>query len=240
MHLYLSHNSPWNATYTTSEGQVIYKVETPLRLGTRTATIKRVIPSTELLDVGMRDRIAGADHRGEELILEDESAAGLNKRASHDHEFVFESPVGTPSAEGPNFQDRFGLIGQIDFRTIQSSRIHYQGQEVETSAFFRKSGFGWYGRWEGVEVEVRQTSTRGTVPYFILSLGYISFFQLVMNDGAKTPVARFQQQRLGIISKARPASLEIFPAGDHIADVIVVTFVYIEKLRKDRDNAGET
>ncbi|TFK34267.1 hypothetical protein BDQ12DRAFT_763694 [Crucibulum laeve] len=190
MHLYLSHQEPWNATYTTAEGQVIYKVKTPLRLGTWTATIQRVIPNTELLD----------------------------------------SPVGTPSAVEPNFQDRFGQLGQIEFHNIQSSRIRYQGQDVEASVFFRKSGFGWYGR--------HRIFTAPDGKEYKWKLG-MKAPELVMNDGSKTPIARCHRKKFGILSKAAcPASLEIFPAGKHIADVIVVTFVYIEKLRKDREQAS--
>ena len=39
--------------------------------------------------------------------------------------------------------------------------------------------------------------------------------------------------------EARPPSLEIFPEGEHMVDLIVVTFVYIEKLRTDRDDQSQ-
>lgn len=58
-----------------------------------------------------------------------------------------------------------------------------------------------------------------------------------MNDSAKTPVARFHRRRLGIIGAAQPASLEIFMAGKDMVDLIVVTGVYMEKLRKDKEEA---
>ena len=49
MHLYLSTGSPWNATYSNAEGQVVYKAEFPekpfsLRLPPITI-VKRVLPS---------------------------------------------------------------------------------------------------------------------------------------------------------------------------------------------------
>ena len=65
----------------------------------------------------------------------------------------------------------------------------------------------------------------------------LSLHQLYLNDEAETPVARFHTRRLGIFRKARQAFLEIFPAGEHIIDTIVVTFVYIEKVRKARERA---
>jgi len=59
--------------------------------------------------------------------------------------------------------------------------------------------------------------------------------QLFLNDTAKMPVAVFHRKRLGILRTARPASLEIFPVGEAIADIIIVTFIYMEKMRKDRE-----
>jgi len=45
---------------------------------------------------------------------------------------------------------------------------------------------------------------------------------------------------LGIIGNAKPASLEIFAAGKDMADFIVVTGVYMEKLRKERERASNS
>jgi len=56
-----------------------------------------------------------------------------------------------------------------------------------------------------------------------------------VNDSAKTPVAYFHRRKLGIIGDARPASLEIFTAGQDMVDLIVVTGVYVEKLRKAKE-----
>jgi hypothetical protein len=35
----------------------------------------------------------------------------------------------------------------------------------------------------------------------------------------------------------RPACLEILPIGEHMIDTILVTFVYIEKKRRDKKRA---
>lgn len=69
--------------------------------------------------------------------------------------------------------------------------------------------------------------------------------QLITNDDSKTPVARFNNaEELGTLltgpkSTSAPSSLEIFPAGAHMVDLIVVTFVYVEKLRKEREKAAD-
>ena len=58
-------------------------------------------------------------------------------------------------------------------------------------------------------------------------------------DGKESRVAVYHRRRLGMVTDARPASLEIFAEGEHMVDLIVVTFVYIEKLRKDRENQAK-
>lgn len=62
--------------------------------------------------------------------------------------------------------------------------------------------------------------------------------QLFVNDSAKTPVACFHRRHFGIIGEARPASLETFEAGKEMVDLIVVTSVHMEKLRKDKERAA--
>ena len=61
-----------------------------------------------------------------------------------------------------------------------------------------------------------------------------------MNDSAKTPVARFHPRQLRIIGATQPASLEIFAAGKDMVDLIVVTGVYMEKLRKEKERAANS
>ena len=48
MHLYLSTDSPWKATYSNTEGQTIYKAESPrlpIGIGALPITIERAVPS---------------------------------------------------------------------------------------------------------------------------------------------------------------------------------------------------
>ena len=48
MHLYLSTDSPWKATYSNTEGQIIYKAESPrlpIGIGALPITIERAVPS---------------------------------------------------------------------------------------------------------------------------------------------------------------------------------------------------
>lgn len=57
-----------------------------------------------------------------------------------------------------------------------------------------------------------------------------------MNDDSKTPVARSHRSTVGIIGAKKPARLEILTGFEHLVDIILITYIYVEKLRKDREN----
>ncbi|KAF9064217.1 hypothetical protein BDP27DRAFT_1230802, partial [Rhodocollybia butyracea] len=59
---------------------------------------------------------------------------------------------------------------------------------------------------------------------------------LILSNGSNTVVAIFHPQRF-FWGKDR-ARLEIFPLGQHMVDEIVVTFTYIERIRKVRQRAA--
>jgi hypothetical protein len=61
--------------------------------------------------------------------------------------------------------------------------------------------------------------------------------KLFLNDASTTPVATFHTKNWGIFSEKRPAFLEIFPPGEHMVELILITFIYMEKLRKDRERS---
>ena len=56
-----------------------------------------------------------------------------------------------------------------------------------------------------------------------------------MGDGSDKRVASYHRRRS---KDPQPTSLEILPEGEHMVDLILVTFVYVEKIRKDRENQG--
>lgn len=41
---------------------------------------------------------------------------------------------------------------------------------------------------------------------------------------------------MGVIGAKRPARLEIFTGFEHLVDIILITYIYVEKLRKDSEN----
>jgi len=128
----------------------------------------------------------------------------------------------------PDMRDNYTFMAQIDFHVISPSKIKLAGSEFTSKNYFRKEGWGIYGRhraFTGPDNRQYKWLLKATVP------------KLILNDGSKSTVAKFHHKKLGIVGGSRPACLEIFPIGEHMVDTILVTFIYVEKKRKDRERA---
>ncbi|KAF8352175.1 hypothetical protein F5887DRAFT_912732 [Amanita rubescens] len=130
---------------------------------------------------------------------------------------------GVKGQEHAKLSDQLAHLAEIKFNTISSSVMSYDGKVYETSQFFSKKG------WRRDRVFTGPDSLE-----YQWILG-CRFPELVRRDAARTPVARFHRRCLGFFGKARRASLEIFPEGMHMVDLILVTFVYIQKIRNDAE-----
>lgn len=63
--------------------------------------------------------------------------------------------------------------------------------------------------------------------------------QLVVNDDSENVVARYHKPHTGVAGKARKPRLEILPAGGHMVDLVVITFLYINTLRRKRQRGAK-
>ncbi|TFK24651.1 hypothetical protein FA15DRAFT_669378 [Coprinopsis marcescibilis] len=180
MQLVMSSRKPWSASFSTSEGQVLYRSECPWALGTRTATIYKVIPSEV-----------------------------------------------TPVVGGISMQDQFSKIGEVKFHLLSSSKITIGTNNYTSSTLFRRSGINLLG----LGSDRVFTGPDGREYRWVMRQRKS---ELYLGDG-NTLVAKYHFSHSGLIKEARPSSLEITAQGEHMIDWIIVTFVYIEKLRKDRE-----
>ncbi|KAF9232128.1 hypothetical protein BU15DRAFT_55372, partial [Melanogaster broomeanus] len=58
---------------------------------------------------------------------------------------------------------------------------------------------------------------------------------LSLDDESRSEIARYHRATVGIIGKKRKASLEIAPQAEHMLDLVILTFIYVEKLRMDKE-----
>ncbi|KAH6907038.1 hypothetical protein BKA70DRAFT_1286083 [Coprinopsis sp. MPI-PUGE-AT-0042] len=117
-------------------------------------------------------------------------------------------------------------LAEIEYHTFKSSKITIGDKTKRTDDIFHKKRWGWYGRdrvFEGPDGREYRWEL-GTIP------------RLYLNDERRTIVAKYHQEYFRMMKNA---SLEIFSHGEHMADVIVVTFIYIEYLRAAREENSE-
>ncbi|KAJ6501307.1 hypothetical protein DFH09DRAFT_1203046 [Mycena vulgaris] len=122
--------------------------------------------------------------------------------------------------------ERFASLAHIDWHLVESSVIRFRGHELSAQDFFRKEGLGWFG------LGSHRVFTGVDGREYKWSIGAHTT-KLAMNGDTDTPVAHYHPKKLGLLSKPQKASLEVFPPFEDMVDEIVVTFVYIERLREE-------
>lgn len=90
-------------------------------------------------------------------------------------------------------------------------------------------------RWEMLYSE--EVVSAGRVKVVRPSAEYF-FLQLTRNDGSNTEVARYHRASLGLMGPKQKSYLDIDPDVTHMLDLIILTFVYVEKLRMDGETAA--
>ncbi|KAH9483443.1 hypothetical protein JR316_0002911 [Psilocybe cubensis] len=111
---------------------------------------------------------------------------------------------------------------------FRPTTIRYDGRELTVDEFFQRNASNMWGRnyvfagHNGVEYVWKME---------------VDTVKLFVNDWRNTLVAHFHQRNLGLMHQARPAYLELFGnLDDRTVDQIIVTFVYVEKYRRECDN----
>jgi len=114
--------------------------------------------------------------------------------------------------------NEFSVLASIEWHTFASSRLIYQGKEVELQEFMPNEKS--FARGRRVLTGPDGRTYRWNHPV------------LELNDGSKTPAAIYKRSRR---RKGEPATIEILPDGEHMLDLIVITWVYVERIiRKQR------
>ncbi|KIJ61071.1 hypothetical protein HYDPIDRAFT_42854 [Hydnomerulius pinastri MD-312] len=120
--------------------------------------------------------------------------------------------------------DHFEVVGQIDWHMFGSSIFRIGGRELESSVFLPRHGiFGRKRTFVGPDGRNYRWDMHSRV--VVLSA----------DDHSRTEIARFHRATLGIIGRRRKACLEIADQAEHILDLIILTFIYVEKVRMDKE-----
>ncbi|KAL0567933.1 hypothetical protein V5O48_014061 [Marasmius crinis-equi] len=130
-------------------------------------------------------------------------------------------PDDLPRKEDSIEGDRYAHLARINWRL--NATIQFGGNELEADKFLRRVSWGKYRAF---------TDEDGREYKWLLGA---RSSELYLNDESKTPVAKFHPKNIGSFfgGEKRPASLEIFPIGESQADLIMITFLFVEKSRRD-------
>ncbi|KXN82687.1 hypothetical protein AN958_02252 [Leucoagaricus sp. SymC.cos] len=241
MRLTLSTRHPRNSAYTTESGVTLYKVDKPRTIANGTATIRKAVgtvhgvwqdgslklpdsdrpksPFSDKEDMGKEPSELNAERRSVDGTftvsdLEDEGGDGPN----------------TMGKNSPALEGHFAFIAQVEFQTLESTRFHFDGRSVSVADYFRKQGWSSYGR------DRIFMASDGREYRWQLGARHL---KLVTNDNNKKQIAKYRDYHisLGPLLKGRPASLEVDSSVEPILDEIMMTFVYCQKLREDREGS---
>jgi len=119
---------------------------------------------------------------------------------------------------------RFANLANIDWRASDATVITFRGQEFVARDFFRKGKLGLNGH------DRIFTALDGRE--FRWSRGSLAS-ELILNDATEAVIASYRRKTLlDMFSKPSKAAIEVLPAFEDMLDEIMVTFVYMERLRE--------
>ncbi|KAF9063121.1 hypothetical protein BDP27DRAFT_1335557 [Rhodocollybia butyracea] len=213
-----------NNTYCNPHGATVYTVHTSSVLTpTRTTTISKAL----------HDSLPEPPRREPGISLADDSPTPLASGTSdalHNSDVDADpsTPEPTSPRRGTGVRTNLAYIAQIEWGVFKSSKLRfgigrYSGREVLVEEFFRKQGFGFWGRdrvFTGEDGKEYKWRLRAT------------YAGLTLNNGSDTLIAVFHP-KWPLFTKDG-GRLEIFPRGQHMVDEIFVTFTYVERIRKAR------
>ncbi|KIK53227.1 hypothetical protein GYMLUDRAFT_100498 [Collybiopsis luxurians FD-317 M1] len=240
-----------DSTYFDEQGHTVYKVHTPFGFS-RTTTITKAIhddpdggtaaPAPNILPAPDTDDAADDSSSEEEVTSPiSQSSSKRGRSASADAKSPRspspEEESTSPSTSSPPMPRRlssgtrtnFMYLAQIEWRKFKSTKFRfatgrYSGTEVQVKDFFKKGAWGNRGHNRVF------TGEDGREYKWVLARHRS---ELYSNDDSNTPLAIYHKKNP--FKKESARNLEIFPAGQHMIDEIVVTFTYIEVMRKARE-----
>ncbi|KAG2110580.1 uncharacterized protein F5147DRAFT_574421 [Suillus discolor] len=134
-----------------------------------------------------------------------------------------------PNDNRDHMHDQFDVLGEIEWHTFVSSKFRFHGTEVNTEEFIPKRGL-----WDRKRVF---TGPDGRPYRWDLKSRVVV---LSRDDTPRTEVARSHRATLGIIGRKRKAKLEVSPEVAHMMDTVIMTFIYVEQLRRNKEQAARS
>jgi len=217
--LSFTRNSPLRSVLVDdSTGRPLYKLETPRNLTNNTTRIWKFSPTEDIDIEGLLT--SGCDCS--------DSTSSTNPGTSSDSAHP---PVKKDDTEGNQddieimFDELDGgadnEIARIHWRWLSSPRVVFRGKIADKKELMKTSGRGY-------------TFSAGDKK-FKWDLGKFSGVaspKLLLDDGSKTVIAQFHSRPA--LTRKKP-HLEVTPTGMEILDYVILTWIFAEHTRRNRD-----
>ncbi|KAI6124348.1 hypothetical protein EDD17DRAFT_1511117 [Pisolithus thermaeus] len=132
-----------------------------------------------------------------------------------------------PNENPEDVQDNFEIIGEIEWHAIGSSTLRLYGDEMKTKDFTPRHGL----------LRNKRVFKGPDGPLYRWEAEF-SVVHLSRDGETRQKLAKSHRRNLGIIGARRDPYLEVSEELEHMLDMIVLTFIYIEKLRMDDEEAA--
>ncbi|KAF9793509.1 hypothetical protein BJ322DRAFT_1035109 [Thelephora terrestris] len=209
--LQLTRNSALRTTLVdAASGHAKYQIDTPRRIARRMTRIKK-LDSTEQYPIHLSDADSDSDD-DVTVIGESESKKGMDDGEEEDEAMT----------EVPEASDD---VARIYWNWFSSDKIVFQGKITTRSEFLPKCG-----KMKGSFVF---TGPDGVQYRWAMGALGMNYPKLVTADEKKEVIAEFH--RAHYITKRKKARIEVQLAGMGMLDYIVLTFVFAEEKRRERE-----
>ncbi|KAH0832240.1 hypothetical protein J3R83DRAFT_13214 [Lanmaoa asiatica] len=158
------------------------------------------------------------------------------------------------NADPMDMLDRFDVMGEIEWHLFVSSTFRINGEAMQSNDFIPRHGIT--GRCVASQLNFlgnrRLTSfpdrvfallaanehLRGRTVTHIDGICYLTSWCYPGTTGQERRSQDITEASLGIVGPKRKPRLDVDPDVTHMLDLIVLTFVYVEKLRMDKERAS--
>lgn len=131
-----------------------------------------------------------------------------------------------PNENPEDMQDNFEIIGEIEWHAISSSTLRLHREEMKTKDFMPRHGL-WRNKRTFTGPDGRSYRWNSE----------LSVVHLSRDDETCRELARSHRREWGITGAKRDPYLEVDEELGHMLDIVVLTFIYVEKQRMDDETA---
>ncbi|KAF9026036.1 hypothetical protein BDZ89DRAFT_953299 [Hymenopellis radicata] len=123
-----------------------------------------------------------------------------------------------PTRDGAENALRFAHLAQIDWKIGAPTILRFGGQEIKARSYLIKDGWG-HRKFTGLDGKE---------------------YKWILGANRPKAIALYHRQRFGVFHAKRQAYLEVLPQAEHMLDTVVMTFVYVEKIRRQKEDAAKS